>query len=60
MQDHIKEVLFRPDGDIEELIQFYILKVTENKDDPNKIMNDFDLAKKGEEVPDSDDDEEEE
>ena len=40
--------------DIEEHVQFYDLKITENKDD--KLINEFDLREKGEEVPDSDDD----
>ena len=33
-------------------MQYYLLKVTENKDE---MVNEFDLREKGEEVPDSDD-----
>lgn len=58
MQNTIHEVLFKPDGPILDLIQFYDLKVTENESDSDD--NEFDLAKKEEAIPDSDDDESEE
>lgn len=58
MAAHIKEVLFNPAGNIEDLIQFYNLKVTDNNEPEGE--NEFDLAKKEEAIPDSDDDEPEE
>lgn len=61
MLDHLIKILdyYSEDGkegDIEEHVQFYDLKVTENNDD-DELHNDFDLNKKEEAIPDSDDEE---
>ena len=53
MVEHISKALMDLPN-VEEHVQFYSLKITENKDD--KIINEFDIREKGEEVPDSEDD----
>lgn len=49
-----------PDCDIESIIRFYDVKITEPPPDSEFARNDFDLGKKEEAIPDSDDEEEEE
>ena len=54
MSNHIDAALFHPADNINDIIQHYILKITEPPKD-DEIINEFDIAKKGEEIPDSDD-----
>lgn len=49
----------KPDCEIESIIRFFDLKITEPPPDSEFARNDFDLGKKEEAVPDSDDEEEE-
>ena len=60
MINHLVKTLdyYGKEGEIEDHVQFYDLKVTENDDDDGQ-RNDFDLNKKEEAIPDSDDEDEE-
>ena len=56
----ISAALLNPDCDIESIIRFFDLKITEPPPDSEFARNDFDLAKKEDAPPDSDDENDDE